>query len=233
MTQSHCQVAINLDQKIIPTITFSGGVGELIYQYSEGKALPNTSHFGDFGIDLAIAITKSKILSKDLKHFIPENKGRATVYGLTLHSTEVSGHTIFLPDPKVLPLRDLPIIAKLALNRSDTQWQHAFSIATNRQLGACIQIISLNSTNPTLDNIRLLADKIKKYFECSCYEVNKPLLFLVEDNIGKVLGNYISDWGQSMQNIIVIDEVALRHAHFVNVGRMHQNIVPVSFFGMH
>jgi ethanolamine utilization protein EutA len=233
MTQSHCQVAISIDQKLSPTITFSGGVGELIYEYAEGKELPNTSYFGDFGIDLAIAIAKSKTLSKDLNLFIPENKGRATVYGLTLHSTEISGHTIYLPNPNALPLRDIPIIAKLALNNTDVHWHHAFALAAGRELGACIQIISLNTSPQSVENIRQLADKIKQHFVTSHYNASEPLLILVEDNIGKVLGNYISDWGQSMQNLIVIDEVALRHAHFVNVGSMHQQIVPVSFFGMH
>jgi ethanolamine utilization protein EutA len=235
IAQLHCQVAIPVSKNISPTITFSGGVGELIYQYAEGIGLPSTSYFGDFGIDLAIAITKSKTLSKDLNEYKPENKGRATVYGLTLHSTEISGHTIYLPKPDSLPLRDLPIIAKLALNNSDDQWQHAFTLAANQKLGACIQVINIKTIddNQSLDNIRLLAKKIKHHFFSSHYDVAKPLLILVEDNIGKVLGNYVSEWGKSMQSLIVIDEVPLRNAHFVNVGRIHQQMVPVSFFGMY
>ena len=231
----HCQIAIKPSKNTSPIITFSGGVGELIYQYTEGIELPSTSYFGDFGIDLAIAIAKSKTLSKDLNSYMPENKGRATVYGLTLHSTEISGHTIYLPNPRSLPLRDLPIIAKLALNNTADQWHHAFTLAANLEFGACIQVINLKSIEEgqSLNNIRLLAKKINHYFVSSHYDLTKPLLILVEDNIGKVLGNYVSDWGKSMQNLIVIDEVPLRNAHFVNVGCMHLHMVPISFFGMH
>jgi len=32
---------------------------------------------------------------------------------------------------------------------------------------------------------------------------------------------------------VVIDEVPIRNAHFVNIGRVHQQIVPISFFGLH
>ena len=237
--QRHCQVALDMGAKtrpqIKPKITFSGGVGELIYQYAAEKPLPDTTYFGDFGIDLAIAITKSTILAKDLNRYIPENKGRATVYGLTLHSTEISGHTIYLPNLSALPLNDIPVIAKLSLDSTDEMWQSAFNLAAHRQLGACIQLIDLNTTTSlhALGIIKLLALKIKHHYALSGYSDTQALLILVEENIGKVLGNYISDWGQSMQNLIVIDEVPHRNAHFVNVGRLHQQMVPVSFFGMH
>ena len=237
--QRHCQVALDMGpkirHKIKPKITFSGGVGELIYQCAAKKPLPDTTYFGDFGIDLALAITKSTILAKDLNRYIPENKGRATVYGLTLHSTEISGHTIYLPNLSALPLNDIPVIAKLSLDSTDEMWQSAFNLAAHRQLGACIQLIDLNTTTSfhALDIIKSLALKIKHHYALSGYSHTQALLILVEENIGKVLGNYISDWGQSMQNLIVIDEVPHRNAHFVNVGRLHQQMVPVSFFGMH
>ena len=231
----HCQFAIKIPNSLKPKITFSGGVGELLYKHVEGVKLPSTTFFGDFGIDLAKAIAKSTILSKDLNSFIPENKGRATLYGLTFHNTEISGNTIYLKNPRSLPLRNLPIIAKLAFNNTDHQWEQAFELASKHQIGACIQIINFNAQtdSQSINNIKLLANKIRFNFFNSYYEATKPLLILVENNIGKVLGNYISDWGQSMQNLIVIDEVPLRNAHFVNLGRMHQKLVPVSFFGIH
>jgi ethanolamine utilization protein EutA (predicted chaperonin) len=58
------------------------------------------------------------------------------------------------------------------------------------------------------------------------------LIILVETNIGKALGNYICDWGQLDYNLIVIDEVALRSAQFAHIGRVHQGMIPVSFFGL-
>lgn len=227
----HCQVAIHLASYTQSSITFSGGVGELIYQYISGNILPSTTFFGDFGIDLAKAIVNSPILSANLKTCVPEHKGRATVVGLTLHSTEISGNTVYLPNPDYLPLRDLPIIAKLGLNASNQQWHNALILAAKRQHGACIQIIDLNIDTP--NQLKLLAQNIKNSLATSKYPQYQPLVILLQPNIGKALGNYVSEWGQSQYNLIVIDEVALRNAHFVHIGRLHQQMIPVSFFGIH
>ena len=60
-----------------------------------------------------------------------------------------------------------------------------------------------------------------------------PLVLLLESNTGKALGNYASDWGRQPCSLVVIDEVRERHAHFINLGKPHQNIVPVAFYGVH
>jgi len=228
--QLHQQVALISNQVKSPKITFSGGVGELIYQFSSSLALPSTTYYGDFGIDLAQAIVQSPVLSSDLKTIIPENKGRATLYGLTLHNTEISGHTIFLPNTERLPLSNLPIIAKLSLNMPSEQWQSAFQLSCRHKQGACIQII--NFSLPSLKDIQQLSEKIQSYFIDCIYPENQPLVILVEANIGKALGQYCSNWGEIMPQLIVIDEVPLRHAQFVQLGRLHQHMLPVSFYGM-
>jgi ethanolamine utilization protein EutA len=229
IAQKHSQVAFNFSQTIQPKITFSGGVGELLYKISANEALPTTTFYDDFGIDLALAISRSTLLSADLKTCVPEHKGRATVVGLTLHSTEISGSTVYLPRPDCLPLRDLPIIAKLAADSPAEQWQNALALAAKRQQGACIQITACNNT---LEQVRALATLIKHALHTSINEPSQPILILVEANIGKALGNYISNWGQLDYNLIVIDEVALRDAHFVHIGRAQQGMIPVSFYGL-
>ena len=229
IAQKQSQVAFIINQNSRPKITFSGGVGELLYKISAGEAPATTTYFGDFGIDLAIAISRSTLLSTDLKTCVPEHKGRATVVGLTLHSTEISGNTLYLPNPSSLPLRNLPVIAKLADDSSIEQWNNAFALAVKQQHGACIQIVACNNA---LEQIRTLSLQIKHALHASKYKPSQPIVILVEANIGKALGNYICDWGQSQYNLIVIDEVALRNAQFVHIGRMHQGMIPVSFFGL-
>jgi ethanolamine utilization protein EutA len=229
IAQNHTQVAFKISEDISPKITFSGGVGELLYKISAGEALPTTTYFGDFGIDLAQAISRSALLSADLKTCVPEHKGRATVVGLTLHSTEISGNTVYLPNPNCLPLRDLPIIAKLATDSSAEEWHAAFTLLQKRKLGACIQITPCNNT---LEQVRELAALIKHALQANIHAPSQPIVILLEANIGKALGNYVSDWGQLDYNLIVIDEVALRDAHFVHIGSTHQGMIPVSFYGL-
>jgi ethanolamine utilization protein EutA len=222
------QININLASNIKPKLTFSGGVGELIYKISANELLPTTTFYGDFGIDLAQAISCSSILSANLKTHIPEHKGRATVVGLTLHSTEISGNSTYLPNPNSLPLRNLPIVAKLVHDSSATQWQSVFSLASNCPQGACIQISASNQ----LEQIHSLAMQIRHAMQANMHAASRPIILLIDCNIGKALGNYICDWGQLDYNLIVIDEVALRDAQFVNIGPLHQQMIPVSFYGL-
>ena len=230
IAQKQSQVAFNFSQKQKAKVAFSGGVGELLYKISAGETLPTTTYFGDFGIDLALAISRSALLSADLTSCVPEHKGRATVVGLTLHSTEISGNTIYLPKPDCLPLRDLPIIAKLTADSPTEQWLSAFSLAAKRQHGACIQISACNNTLP---QVRAFAAQIKHALHTNEYAPSQPVVILVEANVGKALGNYICEWGQLDYNLIVIDEIALRDAHFVHIGSTHQGMIPVSFYGLH
>jgi len=77
IAQKHSQVPIQIQPNTKANITFSGGVGELIYKISAGETLPTTTFYGDFGIDLALAISHSPILCAHLRICVPEHKGRA------------------------------------------------------------------------------------------------------------------------------------------------------------
>ena len=68
-----------------PTLTFSGGVGELIYASLAGRPLPEPAHHGDLGVDLARAILASPRLMARVA--TPASMGRATAYGLLRHAT--------------------------------------------------------------------------------------------------------------------------------------------------
>jgi ethanolamine utilization protein EutA len=100
-------------------LTISGGVGELVYAHHlDGKPWPATTAFGDLGIDLARRLVHSR-WADDLRRNRPRSAGRATVYGLLRHSTDVSGSTLYLPDANLLPLADLPILGTIAPELSD------------------------------------------------------------------------------------------------------------------
>jgi hypothetical protein len=47
------------------------------------------------------------------------------------------------------------------------------------------------------------------------------------------LGSYVTDWGKLPLHVVVIDEIAIDpDAHFVQIGRLRDRVVPVSFHGM-
>lgn len=216
-------------------ITFSGGVGELIYQAIAGEPLPSTTFYGDLGIDLAKAILASPILSRSLKTIVPENRGRATVYGLALHSTEVSGNTLYLPNPAVLPLRHLPIVAQISGDIAKSELHHALELVCQHPKGASLQIMIANSNaykNNRLEMIRALGQSFVDILKVLNPPKTLPIVLLVDCNIGKSLGAYATNWGQFPVNLIIIDEVMIREASFVNINKLHQQVVPVSFYGI-
>ncbi|ULT71504.1 ethanolamine ammonia-lyase reactivating factor EutA [Pseudomonas sp. BC42] len=215
-----------------PALTFSGGVGELLYRHLQGEPMPGITYYGDLGIDLALAIARHPRLVRDAGHLQPENRGRATVYGLTLHNTEISGSTLFLPRPEVLPLKDLPIVARLPMNASRQQLDDALALALSSRDGACLQLLDSGQA-PDLEEIRQLGALLCRALGAAQPEPQWPLVLLLESNVGKVLGNYATDWGRSSCNLIVIDEVRERSAHFINLGTPHRHIVPVAFYGVH
>ena len=213
-----------------PLITFSGGVGELIYQHQQGQPWPDRNHYGDLGIELAKAICRSPILSADLDTQ-PQHAGRATVMGLTLHSCDVSGSSLYLSRPQLLPLRDLPILSRLPASAGEQDWQRVLTLAAGCLQGACISIEQ--DSNADHHSVRTLAERIRNALQQTAFPAQQPLVLLLDTNLGKTLGQYITAWGNDPRALFVIDEIPLRQARFVQLGRPHQHIVPVSFFGMH
>lgn len=238
------QVPFQLNQTVPEAvITFSGGVGELIYKFSRGEAVPEMTFYGDLGIDFALRILRSPRLSAHVRTLVPTYMGRATIYGLAVHSTEVSGTTIFVSNPGLLPCRDMPVVARLTLNADRETIAHALTLALRSRKGACIQVFENVSSSrqesangrkvhTSLAEVQGFAARLAENWERSKCVADKPLVLLVPGNYGHALGNYASDWGRSPAKLIVIDEIPDRHAHFVNIGCMHNNVVPVTFYGM-
>lgn len=226
----HQQVPFELPEGLEPpAITFSGGVGELIYRHLAGEPWPSTTAYGDLGIDLARAILRSPVLTRSLA-LVPEHRGRATVHGLTLHSCEVSGASLHLPDPAILPLRDLPIVARLACQADEAQLERALALAARRPQGACLQLECAPGIG--LAEIRGLGQRLARVIARHPALARQPLVLLLEANAGKTLGHYASDWNRLPCQLVVIDEIPLRNAQFLHIGEPLQQVVPVSFFGL-
>jgi ethanolamine utilization protein EutA len=215
----------NLD----PVITLSGGVGELAYRHAQGEPLPETTAFGDLGIDLARRICESHILGRDLRTHVPAGLGRATVHGLTVHSTEVSGTTLFLPCPEILPLTDLPILGSICEQTSDDELAALIGLAARAADGACLRVEVRSADTAT---VKSLGQSLARLLEQGSGAAQRPLVLLAASNIGKTLGQYATRWGRLPVTLLIIDEVPSRRAHFATIGKPNQGFIPVSFHGL-
>ncbi|WBA84319.1 ethanolamine ammonia-lyase reactivating factor EutA [Endozoicomonas sp. GU-1] len=231
--QQLCQVAFQPDAHALrrAAITFSGGVGELLYQYAATGQLPDITAFGDLGVDLCKAIADSEILCRNIAHYIPEYQGRATVYGLALHSAELSGNTLFMPKPEQLPVNDLPIVARLNLDADENRIRRAIELARKTHNGGCIRITLKDDNYPSFKELKGFGEKLAEML--SGFPQELPLLLLVPKDFGKVIGNYASHWGKLPVNLMAVDEVPDRKAGFVSLGKVKNFVIPVYFYGMH
>lgn len=228
--QFHQQVAFAPVAGPTPVITISGGVGELAYRRVRAEPLPSTTYFGDFGIDLAERIVESPRLSQHLRSHQPVSLGRATVLGLTIHNTEVSGTTLFLKRPESLPVTDLPILGTLNSEQTDSDLLTLLELAARTGGGACLQVDLATADQRA---VKTLGTRLASTLRSCRFPKDRPLVLLVSKNVGKTLGNYATEWGSLDVALIAIDEIPVRRAHFASVGRPVNHIVPVSFYGMH
>jgi ethanolamine utilization protein EutA len=209
-------------------VTFSGGVGELVYRHLQGAPWPPTTHYGDLGIDLARRIAQSPIWADSLRHYHPRSGGRATVYGLLRHATEVSGATLFLGAPPILPLADLPNLGCLRADSTPSQISDVLTLVRRSSRGGCVQV-RLGSHEASV--VRRLGQRISQVLQEDAFPAAHPLVLLVQENLGKVLGQYVTRWGALRLRLLVIDEVVLRDAQYVQIGAPRDQVVPVSFYG--
>ena len=209
-------------------ITLSGGVGELVYAALAGQPPPGQTAFGDLGIDLANRLLQTP-WAADLREFAPPAGGRATAFGLLRHSTQVSGSTLFLSDPALLPVRDLPILGSIAADLPQPQWQALLDLIQASAPGSCVQI---DLADASADKVRGLGTRIRQALQKRRIAPDRLLVLLVSGNVGKTLGHYITQWGLAPRSLVVIDEVGLTDARFVHIGRLHDNVVPVSYYGL-
>lgn len=227
----HEQVSFRLPANVGEVaVTFSGGVGELVYAHLRGEPWPQTTCFGDLGIDLAQRIVAHPRWAKSLRQYRPAGGGRATVYGLLRHSTEVSGSTIFLPEPSPLPLSDLPILGTIAPEPSDERLREILALVRASPRGGCLRIHKLGTD---VAAVRGLGMRLHRLLGEVSFPPTLPLVLLVGENVGKALGHYVTAWGTAPRNLVVIDEVAERAAQYAQLGVPRAGVVPVSFYGLH
>lgn len=210
-------------------VTLSGGVGELVYTHLAGKTFPPQTTFGDLGVDLARGLLESDVLAPSLNAVAPACAGRATLYGLLRHTTQIGGGTLFLSDPALLPLRDVPILGRLTSHSTDEQIRDILMLAAASPAGAAVR---LELETIRASDVASFGAGLARGLDAVGFPATQPLVLLVRENVGKALGHYVTRWGMNPLRILVIDEIDVRDARMVQIGAPHNQVVPVSLYGM-
>jgi len=201
-------------------LVFSGGVGEYVNGWQNEE-------FGDIGLALGDAIA-SRVAKSDLLR--PVESIRATCIGASQYTVQVSGDTLFLSDPSLLPLRDLaavavrpetPNAAAIAdeirrgitrLDREDgrfalaVRWRHGPAYPALRELCAGIA-----------DGTRDLLG------------ATSPLVVVLDADLAGIVGQLLRDELGVRAPVICVDQIALSDLDFIDVGAVlpEKSVVPV------
>ena len=202
------------------TLVFSGGVGEYINGWEKNE-------FGDLGLRLGRSIQRRLA---DFEVLRPVESIRATCIGASQYSVQVSGDTLFLSDPSLLPLRDLaavpvrpdspsagPIADEIRrgitrLDREDgrfalaVRWRHGPAYPALREL--CEGI-----AEGTRD---LLGQTI-------------PLVVVLDADLAGIVGQMLKDELGVRVPVICVDQIALSDLDFIDIGAVvpEKAVVPV------
>jgi ethanolamine utilization protein EutA len=209
-------------------ITFSGGVAEYVY----GR---EPTRYGDLGPDLAAALRRAADTGALPAATVHLGEGiRATVLGASQFSVQLSGNTVHISDPDVLPLRNLPVVyARLEeVNPSAEQLAEAIRLGFRRLdliEGEAPAALALPwRGEPHYHHLRALADGIAEAMPRSL-AAGFPLVIALEGDIGKSLGGILAEDVGVRAPLVAIDGLELVELDYVDVGELLQpaNVVPV------
>lgn len=204
----------------VNAVMFSGGVSEYVYGYEK-------RNLGDLGGQLGRKVRErvNKLGGGNIPLRPAEVRIRATVIGASQYTVQVSGNTIYLSHPEMLPLRNLQVITpqfeqkesitagdikaavEKALQRGDAiGGDRAAALAIHWELG------------PSYPLIRTLAEGLVSAMK-DHVDQGQPLVLVFDADIAKLMGNIIERELIPGAGIVSIDGIDLKDFDFIDIGQ--------------
>ncbi len=195
-------------------VTISGGVAEYVF----GR---ETARFGDIAPELAAALSAGFAARLSVPAVDPGQGIRATVIGASQHTVQVSGKTTYLPDPSLLPVRNIPV---LVAARGDPEDSAAIAYSIREQMqrmafdsASWLAISATWHGSPEYARLRKFAEGILSGITWKRTSRN-VLVVVVEGDVARSLGHILVDELDCPWRLIVIDGVELREFDYVDLG---------------
>ena len=214
------------DYPVYDGYSFSGGVSEYIYDYTN-------ENYNDIGLPLADSI-RNEINKRGYQLITPNERIRATVIGAGQYSLNLSGSTTFISPTTSFPLKNIPVISPyIDRNRFSMEYvRDAIIQAYNRiDIIEGSKIVALAFNDP----VGLSYSKIKEFTLgvekalSSTLASKQPIILLFDTDIGKSVGNILKRETQIRNDVLSIDEIDVHEGDFLDIGAplIQNEIVPV------
>lgn len=211
----------------VEAVVFSGGVSEYVYGREQRR-------FGDLGPLLAAGLRDG--LEERRIAILPGRSGiRATVVGASQYTAQVSGSTIYLSSPDLVPVRNIPVVAPIlefgeSIDAEAVARAVASSIARFDLVetpGAVALALHWRGT-ASFDRLSALARGIEGGLR-SRAAPDAPVVLVCDDDVGRLIGKHLVEELGSARAVISIDCVVLNDFDFIDVGGviLGSNVVPV------
>lgn len=210
-------------------VMFSGGVAEYVY----GR---ETRDFGDLGRRLGHSISR-KIAKLPWRLLPPGECIRATAFGASEYSVQLSGNTVYISSPaELLPRKNLQVLHPPASLKGDLDADRlaaairehfkAFDIVEGE---AEVALAFKWRGEPAFERLEAFARSIQKTLK-KTIEQGKPIFLILEGDVAQTLGAILKEDFKLASEVLVLDGISLRDFDYIDLGRirMPSHTVPVT-----
>lgn len=214
-----------LDRSVAPAyLSFSGGVSEYVFGHE-------TEDYGDIARELAMQVVQQLGKRTDIPAIDAGERIRATVIGASQYTVQVSGKTILVNDPGVLPVHNVPVVH---LGRLESATVDRQSVARAVRRGAEIRgadlagpvAIAFGWTGlPAYAALEQLALGLVE----GAGPADAPLTLVIDGDIGQLMGRLLGvDLGFE-RRVVSVDGIELNELDFIDIGELIDppGVVPV------
>jgi ethanolamine utilization protein EutA len=192
-------------------LTFSGGVSEYIFEQE-------TRDYSDIARLLACELTAELSKRTRLPLIDPGQRIRATVIGASQFTVQVSGKTIYLPKPELLPLHNVPVV-HVEIESTETDAAAICVKLNEMDLAPDAQLAIAFAWTGDPEHKRLTS-AARAIMEATAPNGRRhqPLLLMIDGDVGKTFGQLLHDELDLQGDVISVDGVHLHDLDFVDVG---------------
>jgi len=218
----------DFSRTVAPTVlTFSGGVAEYIFGHERND-------YGDIARLLTAELTGALSQRTALPLVDPGQRIRATVIGASQFTVQVSGKTIYLPKPDILPVHNVPVV-HIGMDLSgdfdaDAMAEAIRGTVRNMDLEPQSRMAIAFAWTGDPEHGRLVtAGRAIAAAVAPGGVRNDLLLLMIDGDIAKTLGQILHHELNLPGDLMAIDGVQLQELDFVDVGEpiSPPGVVPV------
>lgn len=212
---------LHLDYSI-DAVMISGGVAETVYNQKEVNSISSIAVYGDVGPLLGKHVF-DLFQPQPFELIKPTETIRATVIGAGAQTVDVSGSTILVNNNAILPIKNIPVVLPFVgkIEMDETLISHKIENSIDsfyeKDSLEMVAVGFQGIQHFSFKNIQTFANGIFKGLE-KLLRANLPVIVVLEQDVGKVLGQSLRAIDPSL-DIICVDQLTVNEGDYIDIGK--------------